>query len=367
MQKTSEARGLKPGFLCLEDGTALSGFLLAGQESVSGEVVFTTGMTGYPESLTDPSFAGQILVFTYPLVGNYGVTFNDLESEKIHARGVIISEMTSHWSHREGQLSFCEWLDRERIPLLIGVDTRELVKRLRINGTLRGTITAHAPAFAVDELQPHLVQQVSTNVIKIYSGAAVREGGQGSDGKKVKRIIAVDCGMKKSLLSALLQFPVEVVVVPADYDYVAHGEPFDGLFISNGPGDPAHCTKTIEILAKAMSLGRPIFGVCLGCQLMALAAGALTKRLKFGHRGQNVPVMHLGSSRCYITSQNHGYAVDEASLSGDWEVSFRNLNDGTVEGITHRVKPFSAVQFHPEAAPGPTETRFLFERFYQCL
>lgn len=339
--------------LVLENGSCFEGEVEGGF-GVSGEVVFSTGMTGYPESLTDPSYAGQILVFTYPLIGNYGIApIEHWESKKIQALGCIVSENAPHYSHYLAEHSFSKWLKEQNIPLMYGVDTRALTKTLRNNGTMLGTISESKANVTFDDPNlRHLVAEVSIREKRAF-------------GKGKKRVIAVDCGMKESLMRHLLAYPIEVIRVPFDYDYSE--EEFDGVFLSNGPGDPQKCTETIEILKKAFGRKKPIFGVCLGSQLMALASNARTMRLKFGHRGHNQPCMDVTTGKCYITSQNHGYAVDEKSLPSDWEVLFKNINDGSIEGISHKSLPFFAVQFHPEAKPGPTDTRFLFERFYQCL
>ena len=335
--------------LILENGALFEGFGLEG-EAASGEVVFTTGMTGYIESLTDPSYAGQILTFTYPLIGNYGTPPSGTwESKKIHAKGVIVSEHAPHFSHHQSAHSFINWLHEQNVPLLSGVDTRALTKTLRTSGTMLGSFGTDV---LFDPNKTHIVSTVSIKEKKTY-------------GSGKKRIIAVDCGMKESMIRYLQKFAIEIVRVPFDYDYT--NEDFDGIFLSNGPGDPEKCVETIAILKKAMMLKKPIFGVCLGSQLMALSSGAKTKRLKFGHRGHNQPCIDLKTKQCYITSQNHGFAVDETTLQEGWEVMFRNLNDGSVEGIYHQTLPYFAVQFHPEACPGPTDTRFLFERFHACL
>lgn len=342
------------GFLILEDGTVFEGLSSHGMECV-GEVVFTTGMCGYYESLTDPSFAKQILVFTYPLIGNYGVTGPDgWESAKVHVAGVVVNEDCANWSHHKGLWSLKDWLKENNIPLLTGVDTRALTKLLRKRGSSIGAITHkkdERPSF-YDPNGLHLVAEVSTPKKVVY-------------GSGKKRVIAVDCGMKESMIRHLCQFPLEIVRVPFDYDYSE--EDFDGVFLSNGPGDPLKCRETLEILKKVMKRQKPIYGVCLGSQMLALAAGARTYKLKFGHRGQNQPCMDIESGRCYITSQNHGYAVDETTLPEDWKVTFKNLNDGSVEGIAHKTLPFYALQFHPEACPGPTDTKWFFEKFYACL
>lgn len=343
---------MKKSYLVLENGALFEGLAPMEQQETSGEVVFTTGMTGYPESLTDPSYAGQILAFTYPLIGNYGVPPQEFwESQKIHAKGVIVATATKNWSHYAGIVSLEEWLKSQNVPLITGIDTRALTKMLRTVGTMRGAIS-NTPTFILPPSESLFVSKVSPKEKRVY-------------GSGKKRIFAVDCGMKENLMRELMRFPVEIIRVPHDYDYTH--EEFDGVFLSNGPGDPTECTSTIEILKKAYERKKAIFGVCLGSQLMALAAGGKTLKLKFGHRGHNQPVIDIKTMRCYITSQNHGYAVEEKSLPHDWEILFRNLNDGSVEGLAHRELPFFSVQFHPEAAPGPTDTRYLFERFIKCL
>jgi carbamoyl-phosphate synthase small subunit len=246
-----------------------------------------------------------------------------------------------------------EWLEKEKIPLLTEIDTRALTKVLRTKGTLLGAISDQKSCDQFyNPSREHLVEKVSISDKTLY-------------GKGNKRVIAVDCGMKESMLRFLAKYPIEIVRVPHDYDYTQ--EPFDGVFLSNGPGDPMQCTKTIEILKKAIQFKKPIFGVCLGSQMLGLAAGAKTYKLPFGHRGQNQPCIDVETKKCYITSQNHGYAIDENTLPDEWCVTFRNLNDGSVEGIAHKKYPFYSVQFHPEAAPGPTDTQWFFERFWACL
>jgi carbamoyl-phosphate synthase small subunit len=346
---------MKKNYLLLQNGLVFEGAAPEWQKGAfHGEVVFTTGMCGYFESLTDPSFADQILVFTYPLIGNYGVADAAFwESKKIHAAGVVVNESCERWSHHAGLRSLKEWLEKEGVPLLTNVDTRALTKILRSEGTLLGAIsdTSEMPVFKDPNFE-HLVAKVSISDKAIY-------------GKGKKRVIAVDCGMKESMIRHLQKLPVEIVRVPYNYDYTE--DDFDGVFLSNGPGDPIQCAETIAILKKAMEKKKPIFGVCLGSQMLALAAGAKTYKLPFGHRGQNQPCMDLETGKCYITSQNHGYAVDEKTLPDEWKVVFRNLNDGSVEGVAHTTLPFYAVQFHPEASPGPTDTRWFFDRFYACL
>lgn len=325
------------------------------EENTFGEVVFTTGMTGYVESLTDPSFSGQILTFTFPLIGNYGVPEQkEWESSKIHVRGAVFSEISLFCDHFQAARSLDAWLKSEKIPYICGIDTRALTKSLRTQGVALGAITlsSKTPHSFPDPNQTHLVASVSTKKVINY-------------GKGKKKIIAVDCGMKENILRNLLKFPIEVKQVPYDYDY-SH-EDFDGVFISNGPGDPIICKETVSVLQKVLKSKKPIFGICLGAQLLALSIGAKTYKLTFGHRGQNQPCEYLDSGRCFLTSQNHGYAIDEKTLPKDWKVTFRNLNDSSVEGIEHRSLPIFAVQFHPEAAPGPVDTEWLFEKFYQSL
>ena len=347
---------MKPSYLILKNGAVFPGQSPDWQRETNfGEVVFTTGMTGYVESLTDPSYKGQILVFTYPLIGNYGVPGPEAwESDKIHVAGVVVHEACQDWSHPGYQWSLGDWLQAQNIPLITGIDTRELTKLLRSTGVTPGII-----AYTQKEKVPsaglgteHAVAAVSIAEKKIY-------------GNGKKKIIAVDCGMKENLIRSLLKFPVTVVRVPYDYDYT--NDDYDGLFISNGPGDPEECVATVAHLKKALALKKPIFGICLGSQIMGLAAGGRTYKLPYGHRGQNQPCEETNGKHCVITSQNHGYAVDEKTLPKDWYVNFRNLNDGSVEGVAHKTLPYFSVQFHPEASPGPTDTMGLFEKFYKML
>jgi carbamoyl-phosphate synthase small subunit len=348
---------MKEGILTLENGASFKGQVAPWQKSpLYGEVVFTTGMTGYIESVTDPSYAGQILVFTYPLIGNYGVFSEKMwESARIYLRGVVISETTEHWSHYQGLHSFSAWLEQQNVCLLTGVDTRALTKVLRNTGTSVGVISE-----AMQDIPSF------TGIDRSFLKSRVSIAQPEFHGKGKKRVVLVDCGMKSNILRSLLSFPsIEIMRVPACYDYTE--EHYDGVFYSNGPGDPAEYTETIAIMKKAMKNEKPIYGICLGSQLMALASGATTYKLKFGHRGQNQPCLELSTGRCYITSQNHGYAVDSSTLNEAWKTTFINLNDQSVEGIAHKRLPFSSVQFHPEAAPGPTDTHWFFERFIECL
>ena len=345
-----------PSELILQNREKFPGLSPAWQQKpFFGEVVFTTGMTGYVESLTDPSYAGQILVFTYPLIGNYGVPDPSFwESSKIHAHGVVINELSPLADHYQARLSFENWLKEQKVALITQVDTRTLTRLLRSQGSVLGGITQKNKA---------IENFFNPNLLPLAITAGVREPRFYGEGKK--RVIAVDCGMKENILRCLLRYPLSIKRVPADYDY--SNEEFDGIFLSNGPGDPSLCVQTAKILAKAMQKHKPVFGICLGAQMMALAIGAKTFKLKYGHRGHNQPCQELKTGRCFLTSQNHGYAIEENTLPDQWEVFFRNLNDGTVEGIKHKTLPFFAVQFHPEAAPGPVDTEWLFEKFYHLL
>ena len=341
----------KKDALTLADGTVFPGQKPAWQDGFAeGEVVFNTGMNGYVESLTDPSYAGQILVFTYPLIGNYGVDKRQTESKKIQVAGVVVSEAAENYSHSQADIGLLEWLRSQDIPILWGVDTRRLTRHLRAIGTMAGGINRTVAQVKKLQLKQHFVS-IKKPILynKIY----------------YKRIILVDCGMKQNILRSVLKFPLSVKRVPYDYDY--SGEKFDAVLLSNGPGNPEEYTKTIQVVQKVLSKNKPIFGICLGNQILALAAGATTYKLPFGHRGHNQPCMNANDEHCVITSQNHGYAVDEKSLPKSWRVLYRNLNDNSVEGIEHRRKPFFSVQFHPEAAPGPTDTSDLFERFYKLI
>lgn len=345
-----------PAQLRLATGETFSGQAPSFQKKACfGEVVFNTGMVGYVESLTDPSYAGQILVFTYPLIGNYGVSVpSSWESDTIHVKGVVLSELAEHYSNHGAQHSLLTWLTERQIPFIVGVDTRALTIRLRNSGVIPGAITLDTASSTQFE------DFASINWVKEVSLREPRYYGQGE-----RQIIVIDCGIKENIIRSLSQFPVRLKRVPFDYDFTE--EDFAGVFISNGPGDPRHCKETIHILQKAMQLKKPIFGICLGTQLLALAAGAQTYKLPFGHRSHNQPCMELASQRCFLTSQNHSYAVDETTLPPEWKVTFRNLNDQSVEGIAHRDLPFFAVQFHPEAAPGPLDTQWLFQKFYDFI
>ncbi|MDR2180009.1 MAG: glutamine-hydrolyzing carbamoyl-phosphate synthase small subunit [Synergistaceae bacterium] len=348
--------------LILENGPVFQGCSFGYEAPAAGEVVFNTSMVGYPESLTDPSYVGQILTVTYPLVGNYGVppdtrkdgVYDYYESEKIHVTGLIISSYSAGYSHWNAAKSLGEWLKEHQVPGIYGIDTRMLTKFLRERGAMNGKIVFEDPNEIPfdDPSQRNLVAEASCGEIIRY-------------GNGEKHVVLVDCGVKHNIIRCFLARNVRITRVPWDYDFNLLD--YDGLFISNGPGDPALCHVAVENLRVAMRGDKPIFGICMGNQLMALAAGAKTYKLKYGHRSHNQPVQVYGTNKCFVTSQNHGYAVDTETLPGEWEPLFVNMNDQTNEGIRHKTKPFFSAQFHPEASSGPTDTEFLFDRFMAAM
>jgi carbamoyl-phosphate synthase small subunit len=344
-------------YLILNDDSQYHGYSFGAERSSAGEVVFNTAMTGYPESLTDPSYKGQILVLTFPLIGNYGVPemesengiLKSFESEKVHISGLIIADYSFQYSHWQAVRSLSDWLKEHDVPGIYGIDTRALTKHLREKGTMLGKIIKEGKD--VDFYDPNkenLVAQVSIPTKIIYGEGDIK-------------VVLVDCGVKNNILRCLLDTGVTVIRVPWNHDFLK--EEYDGIVVSNGPGDPEYCTAVIRNLEQALLKDKPVFGICLGNQLMALAGGGRTYKLKYGHRGYNQPVLQVGTSRAYITSQNHGFAIENDSLTDEWQPLFVNLNDGTNEGLQHRTKPFFSSQFHPEASGGPNDTKFLFDRF----
>jgi len=348
--------------LILEDGTEFSGYSFGFNGNTNGEVVFNTGMVGYPETLTDPSYRGQILVCTYPLIGNYGVPAKerandllmDFESDFIHCKALIVSNYSEEYSHWSAVRSLADWLKEEKIPAITGIDTRMLTRKLRDKGTMLGKIIIDEKV-SVDFEDPNktnLVAEVSVKKPIEYPAGKIK-------------IILVDCGAKNNIIRAFLGRNITVIRVPYDYDFL--NLKADGVMISNGPGDPKINTVTIENIKRIMKKNSPVLGICLGSQILALAAGADTYKLKYGHRGLNQPCNEMGTKRSFITSQNHGYAVRSASLPQDWREWFINDNDGTNEGLLHISKPFFAAQFHPEASPGPDDSEFIFDMFVRAM
>ena len=325
-------RQSKRALLILEDGTTFEGKSFGHEASTAGEVVFNTAMTGYPESLTDPSYEGQILVTTYPILGNYGVPphreKNDVseyyESDHIHCRAIVAQDYSFAHSHWQADRSLARWLEEEKIPGVYGIDTRALTKHLREHGSMLGKIEVEGAEECdfYDPNKENLVGKVSCKEVEVH--------GEGD-----KTVVLVDCGVKHNIIRCLTRRGVRVVRVPWDYDFTTI--PYDGLFISNGPGNPDMAGKTVENIRKAMENGKPICGIC------------------------------VGTEQCFITSQNHGFAVDNATLPADWEPLFVNMNDGTNEGIRHKSKPYFSAQFHPEASSGPKDTEFLFDEFINML
>ena len=358
----------KKAVLQLANGCRMEGWSFGYDGPASGEVVFSTSMVGYPESLTDPSFEGQILCVSYPLVGNYGIPGMETgpdglvaqaESERIHVQGLVIADYSENYSHWNAVKSLGDWLREQKVPGISGIDTRALTRLIREEGVMPGRIVVEGCEEGICDSQEAEGRCENLLVPRVSCREVLRYG----TGRK--RVVLVDCGVKHNILRCLVGRGMEVVRVPWDYDFTEMD--YDGLFISNGPGDPSVCTATIGHLKKALAGDRPIFGVCLGSQLMALAAGARTFKLPYGHRSHNQPVRLVGTDRCFITSQNHGYAVDPATLPVGWEPFFVNLNDGTNEGIRHQDRPFFATQFHPEASGGPVDTEFLFDEFISKL
>jgi carbamoyl-phosphate synthase small subunit len=369
--------------LILEDGKTFCGWSFGFDANTVGEVVFNTAMSGYPESLTDPSYAGQILVTIYPLIGNYGVpdTGNGadglplfMESDHIHAKAIVVADYSETYSHWNAKESLASWLKREQVPGITGIDTRRLTKVLREHGVMMGRIeidgsvcrSTTATNKTEDYGSVNWVEQVSCKEVITYKADSILSP-LTSDLSPLKRVVLVDCGVKANIIRCLIRRGIEVVRVPWDYDF--NQLEFDGLFLANGPGDPERCEKTVAHIRTFLNNPKvkPCMGICLGNQLLARAAGANTYKLKFGHRSHNQPVQQVGTTRCFITSQNHGYAVDDKTLPAEWEALFVNMNDGSNEGIRHKKNPWMSAQFHPEACSGPVDTEFLFDEFVKML
>lgn len=342
--------------LVLEDGSVFEGKNFGADKSVAGEVVFSTGMVGYPESLTDPSYLGQILILTYPIIGSYGVPDKKYwESEGIKISGLIVSSYINTPSHHQSKMALSNWLSKENIPALEVTDTRFLAQKIRTKGTMLGKIINDKDIPFYDPNTENLVAKVSLKKMK-------------KEGEGEKAILLIDCGAKKNIQNLLMKRNVQVVTVPWDFDpFKEDFNDFDAMLISNGPGDPKMVDKTINTVKKALEHRIPVLGICLGNQILTLAAGGDTYKLKFGHRSQNQPCILEGSkvSRCFITTQNHGFAVGK--IPSGFKPWFTNANDKTNEGIIHTKYPFMSVQFHPEAAPGPVDTEWIFDYFLEKI
>jgi len=360
--------------LVLEDGTTMVGGCFGAARPAAGEVVFNTGMSGYVETLTDPSYKGQILVTTYPLIGSYGVPAPrepgslaaPYESDRIQVQGLVVQTYVDAYSHHSATRSLGAWLESEGIPAITGIDTRTLTRKLREHGTLRGWIFPAEMELERAKRVAHTVE-MREEVFRLVSPTETIRyphlPGQGS-----LKILLVDAGAKDNIVRSLLARGCSVVRAPWHARLGELAAECDGIMLGNGPGDPKDLGPLIEqVRALLGTYRRPIFGICLGNQILALAAGGDTYKLPYGHRGVNQPVQDLLTRRCYVTSQNHGYAVRDASLPADWEPWFVNINDGTNEGIRSRTRPFFSVQFHPEASPGPEDAGFLFDDFLRLV
>ncbi|MDO8503372.1 MAG: glutamine-hydrolyzing carbamoyl-phosphate synthase small subunit [bacterium] len=346
------------GKLIFEDKTVFTGMSFGAPVGRAGEVVFSTGMVGYPESLTDPSYKGQILVLTYPLIGSYGVPNRTFwESDSIMVSGLVVGSYIDTPSHFQSCRTLAEWLRGEKIPLLEIKDTRLLAQKIRDRGTLLGKIVFDKDIPFYDPNKENLVAQVSGKKVILQKPHSA---------PSAKTILLIDCGAKRNIQRKLSERGVNVIIVPWNFDpFAKQGISFDGIVVSNGPGDPKYVDKTIATIKKALDLKIPLLGICLGHQLLSLAAGGNTKKLKYGHRGQNQPCIMEGSPRCFITTQNHGFAVSE--IPPGFKPWFTNANDSSNEGMIHRRYPFMSVQFHPEAAPGPVDTEWIFDYFLEKI
>jgi carbamoyl-phosphate synthase small subunit len=351
--------------LVLRDGTVFEGEGFGASCRVSGEVVFNTGMVGYTESITDPSYWGQILVQTYPLIGNYGVSARDFESDGPKIAGYAVTNLCSEPSHRSSERTLDPWLRESGVPGIRGLDTRALTKRLREKGTMPGILQVSGDGIDLESLREEARTLKDPNRRDLASEVTCKSVKAFGEGKL--RVALLDCGVKRSMIDSLVSLGVQVVTFPVDtaFDRIMEHSPA-GLIISNGPGNPRMC-KAVNAVRAALEQGLPLMGICLGSQLIGLASGADTYKLRFGHRSQNQPCIERETGRCYITAQNHGYAIDTKTLPEGWQEWFVNANDGSSEGIRHSRKPFMTAQFHPEVSPGPTDTGFLFERFLKVV
>ncbi|KAK4246422.1 carbamoyl-phosphate synthase arginine-specific small chain [Corynascus novoguineensis] len=356
--------------LTIRDGPVFHGTAFGANSNISGEAVFTTSLVGYPESMTDPSYRGQILVFTQPLIGNYGVPSNErdeynllkyFESPHIQCAGVVVADVAEKYSHWTAVESLSEWCAREGVPVISGVDTRAIVTYLREQGSSLARISigdeydADEDEGFIDPGAINLVKRVSTKAPFVVANP-----------NATFHVALIDCGVKENILRSLVSRGASVTVFPYNYPIHKVADNFDGIFISNGPGDPTHCQETVYNLARLMETSSvPIMGICLGHQLLALAVGAQTIKLKYGNRAHNIPALDLTTGQCHITSQNHGYAVDASTLPSEFKEYFVNLNDGSNEGMMHKTRPIFSTQFHPEAKGGPMDSSYLFDKYLE--
>jgi carbamoyl-phosphate synthase small subunit len=345
--------------LVLSDGTVFFGQSFGALREAQGEVVFNTGMVGYVETLTDPSYRGQVLVATYPLQGNYGVPDGPFESSKVQVQALIVHQHSRHPSHHTSQRSLGAWLKSQGIPAIESVDTRSVTRHLQKHGTIMGELLLEDDEKLADHASPENIDM--SNMVELVAAKQVRHypGGE-------LKVLVVDTGTKENIIRLLQTFGATVIRVPWNHPWETYLNRVDGLMLTNGPGDPSQL-EPISRVRAALHYDIPIFAICLGHQLLALAAGGETYKLKYGHRSHNQPVLDLTTQRAYLTSQNHGHAVDATRLVKDWETWFVNLNDGSNEGMRHKSKPFRSVQFHPESAAGPRDTRFMFEDFLRVV
>lgn len=370
---TSSSKSLEPAKLTIRNGPVFNGYSFGSPNTVSGEAVFTTSLVGYPESMTDPSYRGQIICFTQPLIGNYGVpsgTARDeytllrhFESPNIQCVGIVVSDVALEYSHWTAVESLSEWCTREGVAAISGVDTRELVKYLREQGSSLARLSVGNNSNNENEefYDPGLVNMVAKVTTKEPFHIPVKNAKH--------HVLVVDCGAKENILRCLVSRGADITVVPFNYPIDKVANKFDGVFISNGPGDPIYCAETVENLKKVINQNPdlPIMGICMGHQLLSLAAGAKTLKLKYGNRAHNIPTLDLTTGKCHITSQNHGYAVDATTLPSDYKEYFINLNDLSNEGMIHKERPIFSVQFHPEAKGGPLDSSFLFDKYLDLL
>lgn len=367
----------KFGMLILEDGTIFEGMGFGYSTAAFGEAVFNTGMTGYVEALTDPSYNGQILTLTYPLVGNYGVPDpmakdadgirKNFESEMIQARGLVVHELSLTASHWNMSMTLDEWLYNEKIPGISGIDTRELTIKLRTGGVMMAALVVSDTPINVPEIKKKLESAKKYNDEEFMNTVSIKE--PQTFGSDAESIVVIDTGVKNSILRNVRSLGYKVIKVPWNYslEKILSYHP-KGVIFSNGPGDPIKCAETMKTAKDVIEKNIPTLGICLGAQILGLAGGANTYKLKYGHRGQNKSCIDLDNNQVYVTSQNHGYCIDPDSLKNtDFKLWFTNTDDNTVEGIKHKQKKIIAVQFHPEASPGPFDCMFIFEELKKLI